>query len=284
MEDPSRIGLALGGGGVRGLAHIAALEVLDEFGIVPARIAGTSMGAILGAIYASGRTATEIRELVEHHTIAKDDGLRAVYQKKEALMRWLRAVTLAWSSRGLLKADGFLRFLFEEIQVENFEDLKIPLCVVATDYHSGRAATFDSGPLYPAIKASMSIPGIFVPVEHDGRVLVDGGVVDNLPYGVLAGTCTTTLALDAGPSRSIDDADPPNLIDATLGMFDLLVAQLTATRLEASPPTLYYKHELPSVGILDFDKSEEVLDRSRSGMPEFRALLRSRLLEGGWFF
>jgi len=275
MNDLPSIGLALGGGGVRGLAHVAALETIDELGLTPSRIAGTSMGAILGAIYASGKPGSEIRSLVERYTISKDDGLRDVYQKKEALLRWLKAVTLAWSSRGLLKADGFLRFLFEEIKGEDFEDLKIPLSVVATDYHSGRPVVFDSGPLYPAIKASMSIPGIFVPVEHEGRVLVDGGVVDNLPYDVLAASCDVTIALDASPSRSIEDADPPNMIDATLGMFDLLVAQLTAAKLDARPPTIYFKHCLPAVGILEFDKGEEVLERSREGMDEFRELLES---------
>ncbi|MGD8396290.1 MAG: patatin-like phospholipase family protein [Candidatus Eiseniibacteriota bacterium] len=261
-----KVGLALGGGGVRGLAHVLALETLDRRGIRPAALAGTSMGAIIGALYAAGRRGTAIHEMVSEHVPADDEGIGAAIRRKVDLIRWLGAVRPAWGKSGLFRADRFLHDLLETIEVDTFEELEIPLRVVATDFYRGDAVVIDSGELLPALLASMSIPGVFVPVEHEGRFLVDGGVVNNLPYDVLPEDCDATIAIDVAPTRRPGEDEPPNMVEATLGMFDILVESLTAIKLRERPPTLYVRPELVGIPLLDFERIDVVLEQAGPAM------------------
>ena len=271
--NDSTAGIALGGGGVRGLAHIPVLETLDACGIKPAAIAGTSMGAILGVLYASGKSGKEIRRFVEEHIVARDDGIKNLYAKKSSLLKGFKAVRLAWTGAGLLEADPFLRHLIEQMGVTRFEELKIPLRVVATDFYSGESVVFDSGPLLPALKASMSIPGVFVPVEHDGRILVDGGASNNLPYDILPETCDLTLAIDVSSTREKVDADPLGMMDATLGALDILVEKVTRARIEKHPPGIYFNPGLAGIRVLDFDKAEDVFKQAEAAVPRLKETL-----------
>jgi len=267
-----KVGVALGGGGVRGFAHVLALQTIDACGIVPEALAGTSMGAIIGALYASGRKGTEIRAFVENHVVEEDDKLEDLFKKRDRLIKWLSALKPAWDGSGLLKADGFLHYLLDEIHAERFEDLEIPLRVVATDFHRGEPVVFDSGELLPAILASMSIPGIYVPVEHEGRVLVDGGLVDNLPYDLLD-DCDVTVAVDVAPTRDPDETEPPNMIDATIGMFDIFVDRAVERMRQERPPTIYLRPRLTGIRTLDFEKAETVFEQARPTMEELREAL-----------
>jgi NTE family protein len=271
------VGVALGGGGVRGLAHVPALATIEACGIRPAVLAGTSMGAIIGALYASGKSAKDLCGIVEHHIIGRDDRIKDIYAKKDSLLKWLTSVRLAWKGSGLLEADGFLRHLLDQMNASRFEDLKIPLHVVATDFYSGESVVFNRGPLLPALKASMSIPGIFVPVEHEGRILVDGGVSNNLPFDLLAPRCDVTIAIDVAPTREINDAEPPNMLDATLGMFDMLVERITTSMVLAQPPHVYFHPRLVGIRVLDFDKAEDVLEQTEQAIGEFKKMLAKQL-------
>lgn len=273
MSEKPSVGVALGGGGVRGFAHVPALETIDACGIVPAAVAGTSMGALIGALYASGKSGREIRRIVEEHSLTPEDGLKEIFAKKDALLGWLRAVRLSWKGTGLLRADGYVRFLIEQMDAETFADLAIPLLVVATDYYSGEPFVFDKGPLRPALMASMSIPGVFVPVEHEGRLLVDGGVSDNLPYDFLVDACDVTVAVDVAPTRDPAEEEEPGLIDATLAMFDILVDRLTQARVQAHPPSVYVHPRIAGVRVLEFEKSQDVLSQAEPAMSEFRERL-----------
>lgn len=268
-----KVGLALGGGGVRGLAHVLALETLDACGIRPAIISGTSMGAIVGAMYASGFTGKEMHELIERRIIMQRDGLKEVYRKKRELLKWLSIVRPSWGTSGLLKADGMLHFLMEEIQVERFEELEIPLRVVAADFYKGTPVVFHEGELMPAIQASMSIPGVFVPVKVNDRILVDGGIVNNLPYDLLMDECDVTIAIDVNPPRDDEDDHQPSLIDVTLGIFDILVDRITSSMIEKRPPTIYVRPNLGGTRILDFDKVELVLEQAAPAMEELKEKL-----------
>jgi NTE family protein len=268
------IGVALGGGGVRGLAHILALEVIDELGLRPAAISGTSMGAIIGALYASGMSGNEIRERVNQHIITKDDSVATIYQKKGNLFKWLKVVRPSVTGSGLLKADGLMRLLLESLQTETFEDLEIPFKVLATDYTLGESVVFTEGPLLPAIRASMSIPGVFVPVELEGRILVDGGLTDQVPYDVLLEECDITVAIDVGPTRENTFSKPPSALEATLGMFDIVVDQVVAAQLRECPPSIYIRPVLTGVKVLEFDKIEEVYTQAAPAMDELRTALK----------
>ncbi|MCD4795884.1 MAG: patatin-like phospholipase family protein, partial [Candidatus Cloacimonetes bacterium] len=155
-----KIGLALGGGGARGLCHIKFIEALDELELKPSIIAGTSIGAIIGAFYASGLSGVQMENML-YEIDFKD------------LFKMMDFSFLSRSS--LIKGRGVENFLKQNIPVSTFEELNIPLKIVATDFWREDDVVFDSGKLIPAIRASISIPAIFEPVILDDKVLIDGG-------------------------------------------------------------------------------------------------------------
>lgn len=274
----NNIGLALGGGGVRGMAHLLALEELDKLSIRPAAIAGTSMGALVGAVYASGLTGKEIRSGVERHIIRKDDQFKDILQKKSDLFKWLTFAKPTLKRGGFLSANGIIGYLMKQIEATTFEELEIPLSIVATDFWSGEQVIFDSGELLPALTASMAIPGIFAPIEFEDRVLVDGGLVNNLPYDILAKTCDYTIAIDVAPTRKPNSDRPvPNILDAALGMFDLMLEKAVEQKMELSPPNLYFRPELVGIRTLDFDEIETVFEQAAPNMNRFKEQLTLQL-------
>ena len=121
-----KIGLALGGGGVRGFAHILVLKALDDLGLKPSIIAGTSMGAIIGSMYASGLSGETLLKLVHEHSVLKDDSLRDIYEKRDSLLEWMNVFTPARERGGIIKAEGLFKLFFDEIKCDSFEELAIP--------------------------------------------------------------------------------------------------------------------------------------------------------------
>ncbi len=269
-----KVGIALGGGGVRGLAHVLALEVIESCGITPHMIAGTSMGAIIGALYASGQSGETIRKGIEQHIVLSQDDMRAIKGKRRDLLKWLSFARPSWSKSGMIHPRKFLDSLMKDIQVETFEELAIPLQIVATDFHSGEAHVFSEGKLLPAIQSSMAIPGVFIPVEHEGRILVDGGLVDNVPYQFLKRDCDFTIAIDVAPTRDPDSKNVPNLLNASLGMFDILVDEVTKLRLKQNPPDIYIRPVIEDIRIFDFDKIELLFKQVEPSMDLLRTHLQ----------
>jgi len=211
-KDGVRIGLALGGGGARGLAHVIVLETLDELGLRPHRIAGTSIGAIMGALYAAGYSGREIRALIDHLVIEEKDTWKDILFVKQPL-KWLDFFDVELGGGGILDSAGFIKYLGELLKIERFDQLKIPLEVVTADLRTGAEVILDDGPLLPAIKASMAIPGLFEPVEIDGRFLVDGGTVNPLPHDLLRKSCDLIIAVDVTGNRSAN-GKPPSYTEA----------------------------------------------------------------------
>jgi NTE family protein len=156
------IGVALGGGFARGIAHIGVLKVLEEEGIPIRMIAGTSVGAIMGAAYCSGLTIEELKEVA--HKVRFNN-----------FARW----TL--SRYGFATTDRMISFLARTLKVQTFEELRIPLGVVATDFNTGKGVVFTSGPIVDPVRASCAYPGMFLPVEIRGRCLVDGMLSHPIP-------------------------------------------------------------------------------------------------------
>jgi NTE family protein len=265
-----RVGIALGGGGVRGLAHVPALEVLDDLGVRPTMISGTSMGALVGAAYASGLTAAELRELCLRHMVTSDDSLGDVIEKRAHLRRWLDAFGLERGRGGLFKPDGMLGYLFEELRATTFEELDIPLKVVAADYWSATQVVFDSGDLMTALRASMAFPGVFAPTVVDGRVLIDGGVVNNVPYDLLRDQCDVVVAIDVAETREPERESVPGLIDAVVGAFDIMHAEQLAQRMKRSPPDVYVHPRITDTGAFDFTRAETVFEQAEAAMQQFR--------------
>lgn len=163
-----KIGLALGSGGARGFAHIGVLKVLEENNIKIDYIAGVSIGAVVGGLYSSGKSVKDLEELVESTD-------------------WKRLASLLDPQLkvGLLHGSKAQKFFEEYIGDVDFADLKIPFVSVATDYHTGDSVVFNTGKVVPAIRASMSVPLAFKPFEHQGKILVDGGMSAPVPVDIV---------------------------------------------------------------------------------------------------
>jgi len=181
QEPPSpSVGLALGSGGAGGLAHIRMLAVFDELDRKPDRIVGTSIGAVIGVLYAAGLSAEEIRAIFAEFGGSELDAL-------SRLMRPGGDLTLAdflelgGGDGGIIESRGFLEFLKGKVEARTFDDLTIPLEIVATDYATGETVFLEEGDLFEAVGASMAVPGLVPPVRRDGRLLIDGGTNDPLP-------------------------------------------------------------------------------------------------------
>jgi NTE family protein len=267
-----KIGLALGGGGAKGLAHIPLLEVFDELQIRPHCIAGTSIGAIMGALYASGITARQIRERVQHMVITKGDSFRQILKKKDAL-KWLQFLDMDFRGIGLFRGDKFIDFLYEAMGVHQFEALDIPLRLVASDFWTSEQVVLDSGELLPAVKASMGLPGVFTPVVLNERVLIDGGAVNPVPHDLLD-DCDVVVAIDVMGCMGADQQKIPNLFRAVLGTFDIMQNSIIAQRIKNTPPDIYIKPDISGVDILEFYKAEHVYQQTENARLELRQRLQ----------
>lgn len=258
MSVESRIGLALGGGGARGMAHILVCEVFDELGVRPALIAGTSIGAIIGAGYAAGFTGREMRDVTV-----------AFYSKRrEVLARLWKARPLAFTDilRGRSLTPQFdARVILEsfvpgfELLPETFEELSIPLKVVACDFYAWTEAILDEGLLRPAIAASISIPALFRPVNLDGRVLIDGGACNPLPFDHVA-DCDITVACDVagGPTETPDR--PPGLLECVVGAAQISMQSVIREKLKWHQPDVLVRPDINGVFIMDFLKTQAILE------------------------
>ena len=266
-----RIGLALGGGGAKGLAHIPMLEALDELGIRPHRIAGTSIGAIIGALYAAGKSGKEIRALVEQFLISDEDTAKQWFPRPRSL-RWLEFLDPTLKEGGLLDSDDFIRYLGETITARRFEDLEIPLRVMAADLWSGKPVVLDSGELLPAVQASMALPGVFPPVRLNGRELVDGGVADPLPYDLLTRDCDLIVAIDVSGDRKPVDGEELSFLGVLFHSFQIMSRNILAEKLRERRPDIYIRPEIDNVRMLEFYKAKQVFTDS---LPAKKILARS---------
>lgn len=198
-DDRPRIGLVLSGGGARGLVHLGVLRALEDLHVPVDAIAGTSMGAIIGGLYASGMTAAEIEALIVSVDWAdafrdRPARRRLDFRRKQDDREFLVQLPLGFKARrfriprGLIHGQKLNQILRHQLVgvsgIESFDDLPIPFRAVATDIETGTRHVFDSGDLVAAMRASMSAPGVFAPVDIGGRLFADGGIVDNLPVDV----------------------------------------------------------------------------------------------------
>lgn len=270
----TRIGLALGGGGARGLVHIPVLNTLDDLGVKPAHISGTSMGAIIGAIYASGTSPQAIREIVDSMVIYEGEGLKDIL-KKRGLRKWFELIDPNFFKKGgVIKGHKIVEFLHEIIGVDTFEELQIPLSIVATDFHTGEQVVFDSGPLMPAVRASMSLPGLFEPVKHEGRMLIDGGTVNPVPHDLLLDT-DFIIAVDVSDLPQ-PAGKTPGVTDALMGAVEIMGRQLGENRRAAYPPDIFLRPEYGGVEMTDFHRAEKVFADAEPICEQLRKELSER--------
>lgn len=268
-----KIGLALGGGGARGLAHIQVLETLDELGLRPHRIAGTSIGAVMGSLYASGLSGKEIRELVRQWQTPRPEKRHGILDRHD-LRRWAALLDPSFGRSGLFKGEKIIRFLSDFLKCTTFEELKIPLYITAADYGDASEVVFKTGDLLSAVRASIAIPGVFTPVERDGRLLLDGGVVNPLPYNLLQDECDLVIAVDVGGVRQANETHRPGFFDTVIGGFEIMEAAMIRDRLQANPPDIYLRPDIRRVGLLEFFKADQILKQSEPIKDELRRRLQ----------
>jgi len=262
-KKPKKIGLALSGGGVRGLAHIRVLETFDELGIRPYRMAGTSIGAVLGSLYASGLSGIEVHDLVRQWKVPQPKKRNGILNGHD-LRQWSRLLDPSFSRSGLFKGEKIIRFISDFIKCKTFEELEIPLYITAADYGTAAEVVLKSGDLLSAVRASIAIPGVFVPVERDGRLLLDGGVVNPLPCNLLQKECDLVIAVDVGGIRNIDESRRPVFFDTVMGGFEIMESAIIRSQLKYNPPDIYLKPDLRNIGLLEFNKADQVLEQSVS--------------------
>ena len=274
MSDAPQIGLALGGGGARGLAHIHVLKAFDDMGLKPCAIAGCSIGAMIGAPYAAGHTAREI----ETHILAQTRSARDLFTRA-LTCRAGKFSQLFLGEWGSVLMDG------EKIVGEflpplppRFEDLAIPLTVMTADYYGRSAHPLTQGPLAIAVAASLALPTIIQPVVHDGRVLIDGGYVNPLPFDTLP-DCSHVIACDVtgGPvlPADADRTRLPKMMDAVFNSIFLMAGSIISEKLRTRQPELLIRPSIEAYQVLDFHKAKEILLATESVYDQTRAFLES---------
>lgn len=270
--DLPSIALVLGGGGARGLAHIGILEVLDDLGVTPKVIAGTSIGAIFGAVYASGLSGQEIRAHTENVLTRRFDLLKDIVKTPTASAK--TAFGLLAGRGSLLEPQALLDVALPDDLPQSFEQLKIPLRVVASDYYALEARVFDNGPLKPAVAASMALPVIFKPVTIDGRTFLDGGFVNPLPFDVVDGMADLVIAVDvSGTVQKEDDKVSPSALETLFSISFLFERSLVREKLKRHHPDIYVEAGTGAFNVLDFLKVREILEIMEPAKARFRIQL-----------
>jgi NTE family protein len=301
MNKPSahqpKIGLALGSGSARGLAHIGVIRALNEAGIPIDCVAGTSVGAMIGAVYASGKL----------------DSLQDAY----LAMDWKKIAyffDVVFPKSGIIDGNKVADFLREYVHSERIEDLPLPFKAVSTELNSGEEVVFDTGDVIDAVRASISVPGMFTPVRINGRILVDGGLVNPVPVSVarsmganiviavdLSHDVVASKAPKTAPkpveenaivqtlsrmggdnyyaameriNRGLQSLDTPalkhirawmaeeplpNIFEVLLTSMNIMEVQITRAQLRIIPPDLLIQPPLGSVRFLEFNRAEEII-------------------------
>ncbi|MBL0370608.1 patatin-like phospholipase family protein [Rhizobium sp. KVB221] len=262
VSDPHSsptVAVAFGGGGARGLAHIHVIEALDELGIRPVAITGSSIGAIMGAGMAAGMKGRDIREFT----------LKSVGNRREVMNRiWsmrptsVREAVVNGFRLGQYNLERVLKAFLPDALPQDFADLAIPLQVTATDYYGQSEVLLGTGDLIQALAASAAIPAVFMPVRVNGRIMIDGGIFNPVPFDHLLGKADIVVGIDVvgGPEGEIDRM--PNRIDSLFGASQLMMQSIIAEKLKIEAPDILLR---PSVGrfkVMDFLRAGEVLEIS----------------------
>ena len=287
-----KIGLVLSGGGARGITHIGVLKVIEQLRIPVDYIAATSMGAVVGGLYASGMSPADMEKqitTVSWPTLLSDSPPRrdVGFRTKEEDAKFPLAFEIGfrdWQFRafkGALSGSNLELFLHELTRsvdnVATFDQLPIPFRAIATDMVTGREVIFDRGPIYQAMRASMSVPGMFTPAEIDGRILGDGGLVNNLPIDVVrAMGAEVVIAVNIGtPLMSRDQLS--SVLGYTAQMVNILTEQNVRAQLASLKPTdILISPELGDLTFADFAKSAQFIalgEKAAEGMRERLAAL-----------
>lgn len=257
---PPRIGLALGGGAARGFAHVGVIQVLEEAGIRPTLVAGTSAGSLVAAIYASGKTGAQLQHVAET-------------MEETTIADW----TLPIFGRGLLRGDALARYVNNQVSSRLIENMPLPLGIVATDLNTGLDMLFQRGDTGTAVRASSAVPAVFQPVKISGRDYVDGGLVSPVPV-------RAARKMGAELVIAVDISSPPDgnlaggTLDVLLQTFSIMGKSINTFELRDADVVV--RPVLTGISSADFGARKRSIDAGRQAMqlalPQLRAAIAAK--------
>lgn len=265
---PQRIGLVLGGGAARGIAHIGVLQALETYGLRPNYIVGASAGSLVGGLYAAGVSTDEMRTLAQRLKWWDISGLPVA-------LGWATLATLA-APLGVLDLDRLTEWIVKILGADRqFHELQIPFAAIATDITTGQSIMLNDGPIAPAIRASCSVPGIFTPVRRQGRLLVDGGASNNLPVSAVQQMgADYVIAVDLLSSLPGSLVEPRNIIEVTI---TALYALIRAAQVDMPLAHCVIQPEIGHLSLADLTAVNELITAGYKAtvkaMPEILAAL-----------
>lgn len=270
MPSSPRFAIAFGGGGARGIAHIHVIEVLDELGIKPVAIAGSSIGSIVGVAMANGMTGKEIHEYMAAIFSRRAEVLHRIWQTRPA--RWVELLKGGFRVSQFNIEKVLDVFLPGELPL-NVEDLKIPMSITATDFHAAREMHIEQGELRSAIAASCAIPPVFAPVRRDGRILVDGGLFNPVPFDLLFDKADIVIGVDIVGAPVGPDDYMPTTFEAVIGANQLTMCSIMENKFRIRPPQIFIRPDVDRIGLLDFLKFEQILIQSAGVRDELKCAI-----------
>jgi NTE family protein len=256
--DEVRIGLALGGGAARGFAHVGVIQVLEEAGIRPQYVAGTSAGSLVAALYASGMSGAQLKQV-------------AVAMQEAAITDWV----LPLFNRGALKGDALAQYVNQQVQGRQIENMSLPLGIVATDLRTGDAVVFRRGNTGTAVRASSAVPGVFLPVKIGEREYVDGGLVAPVPVQQ-ARQMGANLVIAVDISSDPQSGETSDVFKILLQTFTIMGRSINALALRQADVVV--QPSLNGVGSADFASRERSIEQGRQAMLMALPKLREKLL------
>ncbi len=252
---PPRIGLALGGGAARGFAHIGVIQVLEEAGIHPALVAGTSAGSLVAAMYAAGRSGAELAKV-------------ALSMDESALTDW------SFPGRGLIRGEALARYAREQAGGRLIEQLPLPLGIVATDLDSGEPVLFQRGDVGAAVRASSAVPAVFMPVKIGTREYVDGGLASPVPVR-FARQMGAELVLAVDISTAPEGNPTGDMMRLLLQTFAIMGRSIN--HFELRDADVVVRPRLAGVGSADFTARKRAIDAGREAALAMLPQLRQRI-------
>lgn len=269
-----KIGLALGAGGARGIAHLAILEALDELYIRPCVISGTSIGAIVGLFYSAGFSTSEMKKILNQIIYGTRSKFWEIHKKSD-FVKYFDLLDPTIKTGGLLRGDKLASFLSTKVKVSNFNELEIPFKVLATDYYEKAQVIIDRGELLSAVRASYALPFLFAPIEREGKLLIDGGMVNPLPFDVIRNDCDITVAVDVSATNEFPGTpEIPPSYEVLFSSFQIMQSAIVNEKLKTNRPDILIKTNIKGVRVHEFMKAEEILKNSEVYKTELKKKLQ----------
>jgi NTE family protein len=261
-RKPVRIGLALGGGAARGFAHVGVIAVLEEAGLKPQLVVGTSAGSLVAALYASGKTSAQLQQT-------------ALNMEEVAITDWMLPIF----GRGMFRGDALARYVNDLVANRTLENMAIPLGIVATDLNSGQAVLFQRGDTGTAVRASSAVPAVFLPVKISGREYVDGGLVSPVPvrFARQMGADIVVAVDISSPPENNPAGDTLQILLQTFAIMGKSINQY-----ELKDADVVVRPSLTGLKSADFSARQRAIDAGRAAMlaalPQLKAKLEAAAL------